>query len=220
MAINENGKLLDDSNNIVVDFVWGNMPMQPNDVRVENGGELLDISLDNHGIAYSGWNGYPLYTPNTAGEGDGFVAVPSVIGLDKDTAKTLLEDLGLVVTTASAVTPAVTAIVLTDNVVTLTTSASHGYAVGDSVVIAGFVNGSSPADADADINGTYTLTTGTTGSTLKFAKTHANITSHSVTGVTAKVLAKADTVKTQSIAAGADNIEVGDAITITPYFAS
>ena len=57
MAVNENGNLLDDGGNLVVDHVWGNMPMQPNDVRIENGGELLDIDLDNHVIAYAGWNG-------------------------------------------------------------------------------------------------------------------------------------------------------------------
>lgn len=220
MTTNSNGNLLDDAGNVAVDFVWGNFPMQPNDVRIENGGDLLDATLDNHEIAYAGWNGYPLYTPNSAGEGIPNVVVPNVIGLVTATAKAALEDAGLVVTTASAVTPAVTAVALTDNVVTLSTAASHGYAVGDSVVIAGFVNGVAPADADADINGTYTLTTGTTGSTLKFAKTHADITSHSVTGVTAKVMAKAGTIKTQSLAAGANGVEVGDAITITPYFAS
>ena len=220
MANNANGHLIDDSGNVAIDFVWGNMPMQPNDVRLENGGELLDIDLDNHNIAYAGWNGYPLYTPDSAGEGVPYVLVPNVVGVNKTTAQATLEDLGLVVTVASAVTPAVTAVALATNEVTLTTSAAHGYAVGDSVVIAGFVNGSSPADTDADINGTYTLTTGTTGSTLKFAKTHAGITSHSVSGVTAKVMAKANLVKTQSIAAGANEIEVGDAITITPYFAS
>jgi len=220
MATNENGRLIDDEGNIVVDFVWGNMPTQPNDVRVENGGGLLDIDLDNHGIAYAGWNGYPLYDPNTSGEGIGFVAVPNVIGVDKDTAKTLLEDIGLVVTVASAVTPSISVVVLTNNVATLTTSASHGYAVGDSVVIAGLVNGAGDAAADADLNGTYTLVTGTSGSTLKFAKTHTNIVSHSVSAGTAKVAAKADTVKAQSIAAGANEVEVGDAITITPYFAS
>ncbi len=220
MAVNDNGNLLDDKGNVVVEFVWGNFPMQPNDVRIENGGELLDIDLDNHNIAYSGWNGYPLYTPNSAGEGAGYVLVPNVVGVDKDIAEERLEDLGLVVTVASPVTPAISNVALTDNVVTLTTSAAHGYVVGQSVVIAGLVNGAGDASADAALNGTYTLTTGTTGSTLKFSKTATNITSHAVAAGTAKVAALADTVKTQSIAAGANEIEVGDAITITPYYAS
>ena len=32
MATNNNGNLLDDAGNVVVDFVWGNMPMQPNEI--------------------------------------------------------------------------------------------------------------------------------------------------------------------------------------------
>lgn len=223
MATNQNGNLVDDGGNVAIDFVWGNVPMQPNDVRLENGGDLLDIDLDNHVIAYSGWNGYPQYTADTEGEvldGVAYVLVPNVVGTDKDDAELRLEDLGLVVTVASAYTPAVNNVALTDNVVTLTTAAAHGYAVGDSVVIAGLVNGAEDASADAALNGTYTLTTGTTGSTLKYAKTATNITSHAVTGVTAKVAAKADKVFSQSVAAGANEVEVGDAITITPYFAS
>ena len=220
MATNQNGNLLDDGGNVAIDFVWGNFPMQPNDVRLENGGDLLDIDADNHVIAYAGWNGYPQYTPNTEGEGAGFVLVPNVVGTNKTDAELRLEDLGLVVTVASAYTPAISNVALTDNVVTLTTAAAHGYAVGDSVVIAGLVNGAGDASADAALNGTYTLTSGTTGSTLKFAKTATNITSHSVAAGTAKVAAKANLVFSQSIAAGANEIEVGDAITITPYFAS
>jgi hypothetical protein len=33
MAVNNNGNLLDSSSNVAVDFVWGNVPMQPNDDR-------------------------------------------------------------------------------------------------------------------------------------------------------------------------------------------
>jgi len=33
MATNNDGHLLDSAGNVVVDFVWGNMPLQPNDVR-------------------------------------------------------------------------------------------------------------------------------------------------------------------------------------------
>jgi hypothetical protein len=162
-------------------------------------------------IAYAGWNGYPLYTPNTAGEGIGFVLVPSVIGTNKTDAELRLEDLGLVVTVASAYTPAVNNVALTDDVATLTTAAAHGYAVGDSVVIAGLTT--------TALNGTYTLIAGTTGSTLKYAKVEDDIASGADSG-TAKVAAKANRIFSQSIAAGANEIEVGDAITITPYFAS
>jgi hypothetical protein len=47
----------------------------------------------------------------------------------------------------------------TGTTVTLSTSAAHGLEVGDTAVIAG---------VDAALNGTYVLTTGTTGSTLKY----------------------------------------------------
>ena len=211
MAVNENGRLVDDAGNVVVDHVWGNMPMQPNDVRVENGGELLDPDLDNHTIVYSGWNGYPLYTPNTAGEGAGYVLVPSVIGLATAIAEERLEDIGLDVTVASAYTPAVNNVELTSDVATLTTAAAHGFAVGDDVVIAGLTY--------TTFNGTHTLIAGTTGSTLVFDLVNDDVTSAADTG-TAKVAAKAGTIFSQSIAAGADEIEFGDAVTITPYYAS
>lgn len=214
MAVNENGHLVDDAGNVVIDHVWGNFPPQPNDVRLENGGTVLDPALDNHAAYLAGWNGYPLYTPNTAGEGVGNLVVPNVVGLLTADAIQALVDAGLLsanITTASAVTPAVNNVSLTSNVATLTTSAAHGYAVGDSVVIAGLTT--------TALNGTYTLITGTTNSTLVFNKTNADISSTADSG-TAKVAAKAGTIKTQSVAAGADNITSASTITITPYFAS
>ena len=214
MATNENGRLLDDGGNVVVDHIWGNMPMQPNDVRIENGGAVLDPALDNHGIVYAGWNGYPLYTPNTTGEGVGNIVVPNVVGLLTADARAVLIDAGFLaddITTAAAYTPAVDNVELTSNVATLTTAAAHGFAVGDSVVIAGLT--------DTTFNGTHTLITGTTGSTLVFALEDDDVTSAADTG-TAKVATKAGTVFSQSLAAGADSVEAGDAITVTPYYAS
>ena len=150
-----------------------------------------------------------------------YIKVPNVVGLTTALAQDALNDAEFgTITVASAVTPAISNVALTSNEATLTTSAAHGYAVGDSVVIAALVNGGGSASADADLNGTYTLIAGTTGSTLKFAKTHVNITSHSVSAGTAKVMAKAGTIKTQSVAANANSISAGASITITPYFAS
>jgi hypothetical protein len=54
----------DDSGNIQVDFVWGNVPMQPDEDRGEN---TLDMDLDNHVIADIGWSNYPQYIPNYDG---------------------------------------------------------------------------------------------------------------------------------------------------------
>jgi hypothetical protein len=214
MATNENGNLVDDAGNVVIDHVWGNLPPQPNDVRLENGGELLDPDLDNHALMISGWNGFPLYTPNYSGEGLGNLLVPSVLGLTAAAARRSLIDAGFLtadITTASAYTPTVSNVALTSNVATLTTSAAHGFAVGDSVVIAGLTN--------VVFNGTFTLITGTTGSTLVFAKTNVDVASDPETG-TAKVVAKAGKIALQSVAPAANDVTEGDAITITPYYAS
>jgi phage tail sheath protein FI len=65
------------------------------------------------------------------------------------------------------------------DVVTITTAAAHGISVGDSVVITGVTA----------LNGTYTTTSGTTGSTLKFAKVTADITVASgLTGVVTRAV--------------------------------
>lgn len=47
-----------------VDFVWGNMPMQPD---TDRGSAVLDQALDSHEIAGYAWNGFPGYEPNTRG---------------------------------------------------------------------------------------------------------------------------------------------------------
>lgn len=214
MAVNENGRLIDDGGNVVVDHIWGNLPPQPNDVRLENGGGLLDAALDNHSAVIAGWNGFPLYVPNTTGEGIGKIVVPNVLGLTTANALEVLIDSGYIVaniTTAAAYTPAVSNVALTSNVATLTTAAAHGFAVGDSVVVAALTT--------TALNGTHTLTAGTTGSTLVFALVNDDIASGADSG-TAKVTAKAGTVVTQSVAAGADNQTAASTITVTPYYAS
>jgi hypothetical protein len=224
MTTNQDGHLLDDKGNVAIDFVWGNFPLQPNDVRRDNGGTNLDYTKDNHVIAEAGWNGYPLYVPNTVGSVDAgvaYITVPNVIGqLTADAVDTLTDAEFGTITTAGAVTPAITGVSLTSNVASVT-STGHGYAVGDVVTVAGFVNGSGSASADADLNGTHTITIVTDANNFAWAQTHGNITPHSgLTGVTAKVAAKAGRIKAQSVAAGASDIAVGTAITITPYFAS
>lgn len=47
--------------NVRIDFVWGNIPMQPNDDRDEG----LDPELDSHIIATDGWSSFPEFEPNT-----------------------------------------------------------------------------------------------------------------------------------------------------------
>ncbi len=218
MATNENGNLLDSAGNVAVDFVWGNFPLQPNDVREENGGGLLDADLDNHSIAYEGWNGYPLYTPNTEGaEGAGFIVVPSVLGQTTANAVDILEDAGLVVTTATAATNAaktVTAVARSSgshNLVFTASGAGAAYAVGTQVVVSAFTGD------DAVLNGTYAVTDKATNTFTVYTTATTTV---SLSGQSGSVVGLAGTIKTQSVAAGADSKAVGDAITITPWAAA
>ena len=96
---NNNGNATDSAGNVKVDFVWGNYPMQPNDVRTDgtpvatvaanasqnynwNGyseypSARLNAALDNHAVAEAEWNNYPSFTPGvgnymvTAASGNG-----------------------------------------------------------------------------------------------------------------------------------------------------
>jgi hypothetical protein len=214
MATNENGNLLDTAGNVAVEFVWGNIPMQPNDEREENGGGLLDPALDNHSIAYEGWNGYPQYNPNAAGaEGAGYIVVPSVIGQTTANATDILEDAGLVVTVGSAVAQTaktVTAISRTAGETTVSvTASSHGFPVGATVTISN--------TGSASANGTYTVLTAAAGT---FTASGTATTVLALTGLTGSAVGATGTVKTQSVAAGANSIAVGAAITVAAYAAA
>jgi len=65
---------------------------------------------------------------------------------------------------------------LTSNVATITTSATHGFKVGQSVVITG---------VDATFNGTYTIASTPSGTTFTYAKTAADVTSAASGGTVA-----------------------------------
>lgn len=219
MATNENGNLLDDGGNVVIDHVWGNLPMQPNDVREENGGGLLDPVLDNHNIAYEGWNGYPLYDPNTGSpEGAGFIVVPSVLGLLTADATDVLEDRGLVVTAGTAATNAaisITAVERTGGSTTATVTAAGAgaaFPVGTKIVIAGLLA------PNTGLNGTWTVSASATNTVSFVSSASAALSSTGLTAGTAVGLV--GTIKTQSLAAGANEVEVGDAITVVAYAAA
>ena len=242
MANNNNGNLLDTAGNVYVDFAWGNLPMQPNDERTSTADYTTApstvVSAANATGNY-GWSGYTVYPSSrlnptlsfhdmaeakyagfpdlTTGDGAyisgvAYISVPNVVGLTTANAIDVLRDAGYEtgnITTSSAVTPAISNVALTSNVATITANA-HGYAVGQSVVIAGLTN--------TVLNGTYTITAVATN-TFTYAKTNDNIVSVADTG-TAKVAAKAGTIKTQSTAAGAGSVASTATITIAPYFAS
>jgi hypothetical protein len=226
MAVNNNGNLLDSSGEVFVDFVWGNIPMQPNDVRPDAVSATLsttvttrvagrlDPAADNHINALSGWGGYPGFVANSAGEdvvgATDYVDVPSVIGLTTAIATDLMRDASLTVTVATAATNAAkeaTAIARTVSTTTVTvTAATHGFTAGQKVVIAN--------SGDANANGTYTVLTAATNS---FTASGTATTALALTGITATVVGLAGTIKTQSIAAGANETAPGAAVTITPF---
>lgn len=214
MATNNDGHLLATDGNVAIDFVWGNMPMQPNDDRPNTTEGRLDPALDNHIIALSGWNGYPQYSPDTTGEdvagSTDYVLVPSVIGLTTALAQDAMKDASLVVTTAAGATNAAKTITAASrtagsNALTLTTSAAHGFSAGQLVVI---------ASVDAAANGTWVVSSGS-GTTLVVGTTPTTLLS--LTGLTGSAVGLAGTIKTQSIAAGQDSVAPGSAVTITPF---
>jgi hypothetical protein len=225
MATNENGNLLDTAGNVAVDFVWGNFPLQPNDVREENGGELLDPDLDNHVIAYEGWNGYPLYTPNTEGaEGAGYIVVPSVLGLTTAVATNILEDKGLVVTATTATNAAkdITRTTVSSATVAIISAsgANSAYPVGTKLTIsAGTPAAEAPVNVPAALVGTWTVTAVGSGN-VTIAGTGFVVADTTGINATGTLVGTVGTIKTQSVAAGADEVEVGDAISIVAHAAA
>jgi hypothetical protein len=83
-------------------------------------------------------------------------------------------DLGLIAeyaTSTTTITKAISNKALTSNVATLTTSTTHGFAVGDIVVV---------ASVDATFNGTHVVKEVPTTTTFTYDKTNANVTSAAV----------------------------------------
>lgn len=231
MATNNNGNLLDDAGNVAIDFVWGNFPIQPNDDRPDAASATLsttvttrvagrlDPEADNHIIALSGWNGFPLYNPNTAGEdvaGDAidYVLVPNVLGLTTALAQDAMKDASLVVTTAAGATNAAKTVTAAarsagSNLLVFTASgAGADYAVGTKVTVSAFGGGNTA------LNATYTVVDKATNT---FTVRTTETTVVSLSSQTASVVGVAGTIKTQSVAAGANEIAPGAAVTITPF---
>ena len=76
-------------------------------------------------------------------------------------------------TVNTSITKVVSNKALTSNVATLTTSATHGYVVGDVVTVSG---------VDETFNGTYTITVVGSTTTFAYAKVATNVTSVADTG--------------------------------------
>jgi hypothetical protein len=229
MAVNNNGNLLDTAGEVAIDFVYGNLPIQPNDARPNAASATLsttvytrvagrlDPAADSHINALSGWNGYPQYTPNTAGEDVAgsvdYILVPDVRGFTTALAEDAMKDASLTVTTAAAAVNAVstiTAVSRTGTTATITSAGSGAkYPVGTKITVASLV---SPNDV---LNGTFTVTAVATN-TVSYTTTTSGALSTS--GLTVAGLSGvAGTIKTQSLAAGANTIAPGAAVTITPH---
>jgi hypothetical protein len=215
MATNQDGHLVDDKGNVVVDFVWGNFPLQPNDVRRDNGGTNLDYTKDSHNIAEDGWNGYPLYTPNTTGTQSGgvdYVKVPNVLGqLTADATDTLLDStlIASVQTAATNAAKTVTAVTRAAGGLAVLTASGAGaaYAIGTKVTV---------ASVDATVNGTWTVVDNATNT---FTVATTTTTALSLTGLSGTVVGVAGTIKSQGTAAGT-SVAVGVTVTTTPWAAA
>jgi hypothetical protein len=212
MAVNNNGNLLDSAGNVAVDFVWGNIPMQPNDARDESvQGDLSATGGDNV-IAYAKWNGYPLFTANSVGAGVGYVVVPSVLGVVTATAVDVLDDAVLTVTTAagaSNVGKTITAAARTaGSAVISITCGSHGFVAGNKVTVSDVSGGDG-------VNGVWTVLAVTNANV--FTVTGTATTVQALTSLAGVVSGVAGTIKTQSVAAGGATIAIGQAVTITPW---
>jgi hypothetical protein len=216
MAVNNNGNLLDTAGEVAIDFVWGNMPMQPNDARPNTAAGRLDPALDNHIIALSGWGGYPQFTANSAGEdvagATDYVLVPSVLGLTTALATDAMKDASLVPTTATAATNAAGSITDIDRTAGSTTVELTGvgftaaYPVGTKITVA----------STGTVDGTWTVTGNTSTNKIRFTSNASTV----LTSGTGSIIGVEGTIKTQSVAAGANNTAPGAAVTITPWAAA
>jgi hypothetical protein len=227
MANNNNGNLIDSAGNVAVDFVWGNLPLQPNDDRVEPA--LLNSALDNHIIALSNWGGYPLFTANSAGSdvvgSTDYITVPNVLGKTTALAIDALEDAGFAttagvntITTASAATN--TATQPTRVNVTATTAATITVAGGTSTWAVGTkVTITAGTGIPAAVVGTWTVAPGGSGTTLVIAGTGWTVADSGAITPGTVLKGTTGTIKAQSIAAGAATTAPGTAITITPWAA-
>ncbi len=206
-----------------VDFVWGNVPMQPNEDRTNR----LDLALGDHITAVSGWGGYPAFIANTPGEdvagSTNYVFVPNVLGLATSAAQDDTADAGLAVTTASAAANSKTNITRINATsatvaVVFATSANTNYPVGTKVqIFAGTAAAESPVGVPAALVGSWTVTSASTANQITVSGSGFTVADTTGINATGTLAGLAATIKTQSIAEGANNTAPGAAITITPW---
>lgn len=91
---------------------------------------------------------------------------------------------------------------VTSNVATLTTSAAHGYSIGESVVVSGFIGIATP------LNGTWTITATPSATTFRFAVVTGDLLPDTATDVTAVVNRLIGTGKVYRLEGTADSTDV------------
>lgn len=125
----------DDLGNVQVDFVWGNFPLQPDELRAS--GHKLNASLDNHSIATTGYANYPSFLPNYAGDEDTDpeVVLPQLLRLSRSAAQDAADAAGLGELDIQYVNYDITHVTSTAKVVTITTDGDNLLAQGDVVSV-------------------------------------------------------------------------------------
>ena len=241
MATNNNGNLLDTAGNVFVDFVWGNIPMQPNDERADGtptatltvGGDQnvswtnkstiasarLDAALSNHAVVEAKYAGFPAFADGDGAyiSGVAYIQVPNVLGLTTALALDALKDAGYEaanITTATAATntaKTVTAAARAAGSELLVFTASGA---GAAYAVGTKVTVSAFTGGDAVLNGTYTVVDNATNT---FTVQTTATTAVSLSAQTASVVGVAGTIKTQSTAASAGSITTSATITVTPW---
>ena len=203
MTLNNINHLVDQAGNPVVDFVWGNLPMQPNDARpdvapdatttvlgqtVSSNGRLSTTaasSKNNHAMILGGWSAYPLFSAGSKGSFTGsaytytpYITVPDVRTLSTNGAKDALKDqgyldAGITVATASAGGSGAVTEAGRSGTTVTLKVVAHGFQVGDVVTVWGLTS------TVSTLNGTYVITGVATDT---FTYTHG--TSGAITNVT------------------------------------
>jgi hypothetical protein len=240
MAYNNAGNVVDSSNNVAVDFVWGNLPTQPNDERADGtptatltvGGDQnvqwtnkstiasarLNPALGNHADVETAWSGFPDFTANSAGEklsGVYYISVPNVLGLTTALAVDALKDAGY---EAANITTATAATNVAGSITDIDRSAGSNVArITGTGFAAAYPAGTKITIASTGtVDGTWTVNNTESTDKVYFV---SNATTALSSG-TGSVIGVAGTIKTQSTAADANSVLTSATITVTPWAAA
>jgi hypothetical protein len=233
----------DTSGRQAVDFVWGNIPMQPNEDRAgavspanfsanssgDNfwgattrvASDRLNPALSFHDMVEAKYAGFPEFTGNNDGayiSGVAYIVVPSVIGDTTAVALDKLKDAGYEtasITTATAATNAAISITAAARTAGSTTATLTATGAGAAFPVGTKITVASLADTGAPLNGTYTVTAVATNS-VSFVSSASTVLA--LTELAAgTIVGVAGTIKSQSVAAGTGSVASTATITVTPY---